>query len=120
MIGRIYSVVLDTPDPRGLAAFYAQLLGLQVKYEDGEWADIGPAEGDERTLSFQLAPNLREPRWPDPDHPQQFHVDVLIAGGIEEAEKGALELGATKLADGEGKFRVYADPSGHPFCLCWE
>ena len=31
-----------------------------------------------------------------------------------------LKLGATRLpGPGEG-WRVYADPAGHPFCLCWD
>jgi Glyoxalase-like domain len=32
----------------------------------------------------------------------------------------ALELGATSLAAGGVNWRVYADPAGKPFCLCWD
>ena len=39
---------------------------------------------------------------------------------IDEAEPKALALGATPLPSEEDGFRVYADPAGHPFCLCWE
>jgi len=59
------------------------------------------------------------PRWPDPAFPQQFHLDVMV-DDIDEAEPKALALGATPLPSEEDGFRVYADPAGHPFCLCWE
>ena len=65
---------------------------------------------------FQRVPSYNAPQWPDPAHPQQFHLDVEVAD-VEEAEPKLLALGATRL-DGEGdNWRVYADPAGHPFCL---
>lgn len=119
MIGKLRSVVIDCPDPRALAAFYSELLGLPVTYdEEDEWVVIGGGSGQPR-VAFQQAPDLREPRWPDPERPQQFHLDVTV-GEIEAAERKALALGAKRLpGEGEG-FRVYADSAGHPFCLCWD
>jgi catechol-2,3-dioxygenase len=119
MIGKIGSVVLDTADPRGLARFYCQLLGYEIVREDGDWIDIGRPDNGQPTLSFQHAPDHQPPQWPDPAHPQQFHLDIDIEMDIEEAEQRVLALGAVKLGNGDGNFRVYADPSGHPFCLCW-
>lgn len=115
MIGRLHSVVLDCPDPRALAGFYAELLGMPVVDDDPEWVDI---EGDGRRVSFQRASDLRPPRWPDPAYPQQFHLDVEV-DEIEAAERQALALGAERLPGGGERFRVYADPVGHPFCLVW-
>jgi hypothetical protein len=70
-------------------------------------------------MAFQRAPDHRPPRWPDPDFPQQYHVDVMV-DDIDKAESAVLALGATRLP-GEGEdFRVYADPAGHPFCLIWK
>lgn len=120
MIGRIASVVLDAADTRALAQFYASMLGVAIKDEDGGWINIGPADSDEVTLSFQHAPDHRPPRWPDPAHPQQFHLDIIINRDIEEAELEVLALGATKLGADHSNYRVYADPAGHPFCLCWD
>jgi hypothetical protein len=38
---------------------------------------------------------------------------------LDAAERGVLALGAKPLAEPGGRsFRVYADPAGHPFCLC--
>ena len=119
MVGRIVGVVLDASDIRALARFYASMLGVVIKGEDGDWINIGPADSDEVTLSFQHAPDHQPPRWPDPAYPQQFHLDIVINGTIEDAEHEVLALGATKLG-GERSFRVYADPAGHPFCLCWD
>lgn len=116
MIGKLASVVLDCPEPRALAGFYCELLGMKVAADDGDFVDIGDGV---TTLSFQRAPDHQPPRWPDPAYPQQFHIDVQISGDIEQAEQAVLALGATKLNDEASTFRVYADPAGHPFCLCW-
>lgn len=116
MIGKLYGVVIDCPEPLALARFYSELLGLPITGEEDDWVDIG--DGDPLRLSFQLAPDHRPPRWPDPAHPQQFHLDVQV-DDVETAEKAVLAAGATRLP-GEGEtFRVYADPAGHPFCLAW-
>jgi catechol-2,3-dioxygenase len=119
VIGKIEAVVIDTADPWGLARFYSEVLGLEILRQDGGWIDLGRPGSQETVLSFQHAPDHQPPQWPDPNHPQQFHLDIQIQGDIEEAEKKVLALGATKLRDSGGTFRVYADPSGHPFCLCW-
>ena len=44
--------------------------------------------------------------------------DRIAAQTWASAEAATLALGATKFGDGDGDFRVYADPAGHPFCLC--
>jgi catechol 2,3-dioxygenase-like lactoylglutathione lyase family enzyme len=114
-------VVLDSPDPAALAAFYAELLGGTVEVEDdGEWVDLH-REG-EQDLAFQRALDHKPPAWLDPERPQQFHLDVAVErAAMDDAEKRVLELGATLLEgdhDGARNWRVYADPAGHPFCLC--
>jgi catechol-2,3-dioxygenase len=121
-IARIRAVVLDCPDPRTLADFYRELVGGDITYADHEWVDL--RDGDTVLLSFQRVPDHRPPDWPTGDAPQQFHIDVTV-DDVEDAEPRVLELGATKHAyqpgeaDG-GNFRVYLDPVGHPFCLCWD
>lgn len=111
MIGRRHHVVLDTPDPMGLARFYSVLLGLPITYESDDWVVV--AEDDHTSgLAFQLAPDHRAPTWPDGSIPQQMHLDVMVED-VATAGPQVLALGATKL-DGAD---VFADPSGHPFCL---
>ncbi|BCM67331.1 MULTISPECIES: VOC family protein [Streptomyces] len=109
-------VVLDCPDPRALAGFYAGVLGGTVEGE-GDWVDLKVPGGPQ--LAFQEAPGFVPPEWPAADRSQQFHLDLLVED-LDAAEKGVLELGARPLdtEDRERSFRVYADPAGHPFCLC--
>ncbi|WP_345771706.1 VOC family protein [Geodermatophilus sabuli] len=118
MIGQLHSVVIDAPDAHALATFYAELLGMEVsRGEPGdEWVVV---TGQGYRLAFQQAPDLKPPDWPDPDRPQQFHLDIRVAD-VEEAEPKALALGARRLPGEGGDFRVYADPVGHPFCLVWD
>ena len=46
-----------------------------------------------------------------------MHLDIAV-DDMDEAERLALSLGAVPLPGGGETFRVYRDPSGHPFCLC--
>ncbi|MET8827723.1 VOC family protein [Streptomyces sp. NPDC004610] len=109
------AVVLDCPDPRALAAFYAGLVGGTAD-GDGDWVDLRLPDG--RTLAFQAAPDHRAPEWPSGGRSQQFHLDLTVAD-LDAAESAALALGAKPLDSAEGRgWRVYADPAGHPFCLC--
>jgi catechol 2,3-dioxygenase-like lactoylglutathione lyase family enzyme len=114
---RMHAVVLDCPDPQALAEFYSKLTGWSLERDDGDWVALR-GDGDIR-LSFQLAPDHQPPAWPDPNRPQQFHIDFIV-DDFETAEPQALALGATLLdkSDEHAGFRVYADPAGHPFCLC--
>jgi catechol 2,3-dioxygenase-like lactoylglutathione lyase family enzyme len=115
MIGQLETIVLDCPDPARLAEFYAAVLGLPVGWDDADWVTLGKTEP---LLAFQKALDHQPPKWPDPDRPQQFHLDIRVED-IEAAEQSVLALGAIRLADGDGDFRVYADPAGHPFCLIY-
>src|SRR5690348_9149953 len=102
MIGTLSTVVLDARDPRALAAFYAELVGgTVVVEEEGSWIEL---ERDGQRLAFQLAPDLRPPQWPSPEHPQQFHLDISVERAqLDAAEKRVLDLGASLLeGDGDG------------------
>ncbi|MFC9890952.1 VOC family protein [Streptomyces pilosus] len=115
-VASVGAVVLDCPDPRALAGFYAAVVGGTVEGE-GRWVDLKVPGGP--VLSFQEAPGYVPPRWPEAYRSQQFHLDLTVQD-LDAAEKEVLALGAKPLdtADGSRDFRVYADPAGHPFCLC--
>lgn len=117
MIARMGTVVLDCSDPHALATFYGELTGWKVVDDNDDW--VGLSGGGEVTMAFQRVAEHRPPRWPDPAHPQQFHLDLYVAD-LDEAEKKALAIGATLLSGSDKPigYRVYADPAGHPFCLC--
>jgi catechol-2,3-dioxygenase len=115
-LAKLGVVVLDCPDPHALAGFYAEVLGGTVE-DQGEWVDLNVQGGP--SLAFQAAPGYVPPRWPAADHSQQFHLDLTVED-LDAAEEGVLALGAKPLdtEDRARTFRVYADPAGHPFCLC--
>jgi hypothetical protein len=52
-LAKLGVVVLDCPDPRALAAFYAGVLGGTVE-GDGDWVDLKVPGG--QSLAFQAAP----------------------------------------------------------------
>ncbi len=115
MIGRWHGLIIDCLDPSDLATFYQQLLGMQRIQDEGDWVVIGDAP-DRPGIAFQRVPAFHAPQWPDPEHPQQMHVDVRV-DSLDEAEAKVTELGASRLPGGGERFRVFADPVGHPFCL---
>jgi catechol 2,3-dioxygenase-like lactoylglutathione lyase family enzyme len=112
------AVVLDCPDPTALGRFYASLLGGELEAERNEWVELKGAAGG-TVLAFQAAPGHVPPKWPSGEDSQQFHLDLMVPD-LDAGERQVLELGATVLdaADHSRNWRVYADPAGHPFCLC--
>ena len=111
-IGRLHHVIFDCPDPLALATFYSRLLGNPITYRDDDFVVVSTSDRASG-LAFQRSLNQLPATWPDPSIPQQIHLDVMV-DDVAAADPEALALGATKL-DGEN---VYADPAGHPFCLC--
>jgi catechol 2,3-dioxygenase-like lactoylglutathione lyase family enzyme len=114
------SVVFDTDDLEAESSFWAKILGGTVDRDD-DWHSLS-VDGEQR-LAFQLAPDHVPPQWPDGE-PQQIHLD-LIVDDIRSAHDEAMAAGARLLKraddlDAAEGFQVYADPAGHPFCLCWE
>jgi catechol 2,3-dioxygenase-like lactoylglutathione lyase family enzyme len=126
---RVTSVSIAAPDPRGLAAFYSQLLGIPVTTSEGPrpgfppedgWAQIRP--GDRRrgpTLNFEYEAEYVPPVWPSVPGKQQLqtHIDIAV-DDLAEAVEWAQCCGA-RLADvqPQNDVRVMLDPIGHPFCL---
>ena len=98
-----------------LAAFYGDLLGMQIVSEG--WLKIAKARGNpfELVLDGDGWSDARPPRWGDPHHPQQMHLDIG-APDLAAAGSAAESQGAALLAE-DDDHGVYADPAGHPFCL---
>lgn len=110
------SVVLDCPDAEALAGFYARLLDWPAPEGEPRWQTLAnPAGGP--MLEFQRVEGYRAPGWPSQEGPQQFHLDLTVAD-LPAAHERAVGLGARLLDDASRRFWVYADPAGHPFCLC--
>lgn len=120
---RLDIIVLDTADIDELARFYADLLGGSVSNDDEDWRTVTMPDGTK--IAAQLAPEHTPPQWPD-GPPQQVHLDFMVTD-IAAAHEHAVQVGARVLHPTEGPeaakasgFQVYADPAGHPFCLCWD
>lgn len=113
-LARLEVAVFDAADIERLAAFYSRLAGWPVVRTDPDW--IAVRTQDNQEVAFQLAPDHVPPQWPGQDHPQQIHLD-LTAGDYRAAAGRAVELGATRLADGP-TWITLADPAGHPFDVC--
>lgn len=111
--------VLDAADLATESSFWAAVLGGTVDRED-DWHSI-MVDGEFR-LGVQLAHDHVPPEWPSGQRSQQLHLDVYV-DDIEAADRDVRDLGARPLTDpdlsADEGFRVYADPAGHPFCLCW-
>ncbi|MGC5335058.1 VOC family protein [Micromonospora sp. DT62] len=114
---KLNAITLDCPDPLALAAFYQQATGLEPHPKsDAEFAGLAGVEG--MFIGFQRVADYRAPRWPDQTVPQQIHLDFAVED-LDGAEARLLELGAGEpvYQPGEGRWRVFIDPAGHPFCL---
>src|SRR3954464_8799418 len=82
-------VVFDAADLAAESAFWAGVLGGTIDAE-ADW------HGGGRPLTASWRPTGAEAR-------------AAGLGAVKEAEDG----------DAPDTFQVYADPAGHPFCLCW-
>ena len=124
--------VLDTTQPRASAEFYRQLLGLRYRrgdeppadgrIDDADWLVLVDSRGAS-VLAFQQVERLRATTWPSHDVPMQLHVDFTVSSGVElhRQRRIAESLGAQLLLDRtddpDEPLFVFADPSGHPFCI---
>src|SRR5205823_8803174 len=112
-------VVFDAADLAAESSFWAGMLDGAVDAED-DWHTVS-VDGQWR-IGVQLAPEHVPPGWPDGSPQQQIHLDLWV-DDIESAHEEVMALGAKllKAAEPDGEpFQVYADPAGHPFCLCWK
>ena len=129
---QLLHTVLDTTSARELAEFYRTLLGLSYRSGDelpaagapdeADWLVLVDADGV-RKLAFQQVDELPTSTWPTSDVPMQLHVDYTVSSAAElhRHRERAEALGARVLLDrshdGEEPLYVFADPSGHPFCI---
>lgn len=129
---QLLHTVLDTTRPRELAEFYRQLLGLRYRPGDEPPSDGAPDEADwlvlvdsdgVRKLAFQLVDRLPRTTWPKHDVPMQLHVDFTVSTPAElQRQRGRAEALGAKLVldrtdDPHEPLYVFADLSGHPFCI---
>jgi catechol-2,3-dioxygenase len=110
---QLFAVTIDAGNAAGLARFYADLLGMEVTYEGAEGSLIA---GYGKSVMFQQVADYSPPRWLDPAHPQQAHLDIIV-DDLDAGEALAVKLGATRMDRGGPRHRAFTDPAGHPFDL---
>lgn len=115
---RYQVVAFDAADLETESAFWAGVLGGEVDRDD-DWHMV-IVDGEFR-IGVQLAPDHVAPDWPDGSPPQQIHLDLWVED-FAAAHDEVMRLGASVLkpAQPDDDFQVYADPAGHPFCLCFQ
>ena len=123
---------VDARDPRRLAEFYRQLLGLHYREQDKPPTDGSPDDvgwivllddNGDRVITIQRKVDTSPPTWPSEEVPMQMHMDFAVPTleDLERHRRRAEELGARLLHDrtdvADAPLYVLADPAGHPFCL---
>jgi hypothetical protein len=93
-------IVFDAADIATESAFWAGLLGGEVRADEDDWHNV-VVDGEWR-LGIQLAPNHVAPDWPFGTPEQQMHLDLWV-DDLQAAHEEAISLGATLLK----------------FCFCW-
>ncbi|MFC7621668.1 VOC family protein [Microlunatus sp. GCM10028923] len=120
--GRLVRVVIDCEDPEPVARFWSGMLDMPNRVEESpDRIVVARADGLLPMIAAQRVPDYRPPTWPEPDpsYPAQLHFDI----GYDDRparERLAVELGASRVPPQGGSCPVYADPAGHPFCLCYK
>ena len=130
---QLLHTVLDAVDVRREAEFWRELLGLVYRPGDEVPAGAGAVDdldwlvlthpGGGRVLAFQQVAEQARTTWPSQQVPMQLHLDLTVPGTEELTAQHdrAIALGATVLLDRtddeDEPLYVFADPSGHPFCI---
>lgn len=118
-LGVLARVVIDCDDPERLATFWAAVLDLPNRVEKTERRIVITGQTPSLPMiAAQWVEDYRPPQWPDPRRPAQMHLDIGFDDRLAK-ERVAVSHGATRLPPQGGSCPVYADPAGHPFCLCY-
>jgi hypothetical protein len=117
----VQNITFDCPDAQELASFYAELVMMPIRHLDTSERVVIGNDRSRTRLAFATVEDYRPPTWPDPAYPQHLHLcgPVQVHSYDDESPTELVQrLGATRLPHQGGDCPVYADPAGHPFCLC--
>ncbi|MFD9965869.1 VOC family protein [Amycolatopsis sp. NPDC058986] len=123
MASKFTELAIDCADPQGLARFWCEVLGYEVRGEEDGLVTIGSSavpEGRDRvgpvppTLTFARVPEGKTVK-------NRLHIDLNATDREQDEEvRRLLDLGA-KHADvgqtGEESWVTLADPEGNEFCV---
>ena len=116
-IGRLGWIQVDCLDPLALAAFWGEVLGLEIDPDHlgdpPQYTALRSVPG-QAVLSFQRVPEPKSGK-------NRLHFDVLV-DDLEAASSRVEGLGGSRLTGEEYeeygfRWRIVADPEGNEFCL---
>jgi hypothetical protein len=114
LTAKFTELVIDSADPRKLAAFWCEVLGYSVVDTDESSVEISGGPGVLPTLVFVTVPEPKTVK-------NRLHIDVNATHGADQHTELArlLALGARHVDVGQGEqtWYVLADPEGNEFCL---
>jgi glyoxalase superfamily protein len=114
---RLQNVSVDSLDPSRLAAFWAEVLGWRVTFDDGDEVVLEPPDGSPQE---GIAPDMVFIRVADERvGKSRFHLDLRPDDQFAEVQR-LEELGAIRVDIGQPSdctWVVLADPEGNELCV---
>jgi predicted enzyme related to lactoylglutathione lyase len=110
-------ITVNAVDAPRAVAFWAAVLGYQVRHVRPPYTVLGPAGGDATLLLVQEVPAHGD------GFGSRVHLDLRVADPQAEVQR-LVGLGATlqgyldETDRGGGVWWVMHDPEGTPFCIC--
>ena len=109
------AVTIDCSDPESLAAFWAVLMGVEIRGRWQQYVGLHPVSPGMPRLIFQRVDDPRPAKNP-------VHLDLYVESAAELplAVDRAVSLGARLVEEQEQdgiSWCVLADPEGNVFCL---
>ncbi len=118
-VGQLRWIQIDTPDPEGLAAFWSEVLGVEIDDRLGvppQFINLVSSEPGAPHVSFQRVPEPKVVK-------NRLHFDILV-DDVDEACARIEALGGRRRDDHDFheygfSWRRMADPQGNEFCLIY-
>jgi predicted enzyme related to lactoylglutathione lyase len=119
-VGRLGWVQIDCADPDRLAAFWSDVLGLEIDAPLGDpphYLGLVPAGPDAPAVSFHRVPEPKVVK-------NRLHFDIAV-DDVDSATTRVEALGGTRAAADDFSeygfhWRLMADPEGNEFCLIYD
>ena len=114
---RVQNLSIDSREPSRLAAFWAEVLGWRITFEESDEVVLEPPAGSPEEnvvpdILFLLVPEERVVK-------NRLHLDLRPSDQAAEVER-LTGLGATHVDVGQSSdvtWVVLADPEGNEFCV---
>lgn len=112
--GTLRYVVIDCIDPEALAAFWAELLGVEIagRFGEGTYVFLEAASDGAPRFAFQRVPEPKIAK-------NRVHVDLTV-DDLEAVTSWLESHGGERASDHEEdgyRWRVALDPEGNELCL---